>query len=133
MFKTEDQRSSSELGGAKGGYGYTADIALADIGRLPEAQRDALAAASKGPGVADIHQLAMLISMGAVTMLAADPPAETLRLATFDVDATPPVGLRMAYDTVVRPADLSLRSRGIAILGAGLDTLADKLLKPARE
>ena len=63
--------------------------------------------------------LAMLISLGAATMLAADPPAETLRLATFDVDATPPVGFRMAYDTVVRPADLSLRSRGIAILGAG--------------
>ena len=44
--------------------------------------------------------------------------ATGLRVATFDVDATPPVGLRMAYDNVVRPADLSLRSRGVVILGA---------------
>ena len=44
--------------------------------------------------------------------------AAGLRVATFDVDATPPVGLRMAYDNVVRPADLSLRSRGVVILGA---------------
>ena len=49
----------------------------------------------------------------------AEDSAASLRIATFDADATPPVGLRMAYDNVIRPADLSLRSRGIAILGAG--------------
>ena len=48
----------------------------------------------------------------------AEDSAASLRIATFDADATPPVGLRMAYDNVIRPADLSLRSRGIVILGA---------------
>jgi hypothetical protein len=42
-----------------------------------------------------------------------------LRLATFDVDATPPVGTAMAYDLVKRHDELSLRARGIVILGAG--------------
>lgn len=61
----------------------------------------------------------MLGGMAASVATAADAEAAGLRLATFDVDATPPVGLRMAYDNVVRPADLSLRSRGVVILGAG--------------
>ncbi len=47
------------------------------------------------------------------------PDAAAVRLATFDVDATPPVGVQMAYDPVVRPADLPLRCRGIVLLGAG--------------
>src|SRR5207248_1678206 len=42
-----------------------------------------------------------------------------LRLATFDVDATPPVGSRMAYDPVTNVWDLTLRARGIVLLGAG--------------
>src|SRR5271156_3599547 len=46
--------------------------------------------------------------------------AETgLRLAVFDVDATPPLGSMMAYDPVRRIDDLSLRCRGVVILGAG--------------
>jgi hypothetical protein len=44
---------------------------------------------------------------------------EALRLATFDVDATPPLGSAMAYEPVKRVADLTLRCRGIVILGAG--------------
>lgn len=44
--------------------------------------------------------------------------AESLRLATFDVDATPPMGSAMAYDPVKRVDDLTLRCRGIVILGA---------------
>jgi len=43
----------------------------------------------------------------------------TLRVATFDVDATPPVGSMMAYDPVTNKWDLGLRARGIVILGAG--------------
>nr|MCU0255777.1 VWA domain-containing protein [Vicinamibacterales bacterium] len=31
VFKTEDERSSSELGGARGGYGYAAKVPLADV------------------------------------------------------------------------------------------------------
>src|SRR5689334_12871042 len=42
-----------------------------------------------------------------------------LKLATFDVDATPPVSSMMAYDKVLRQDDLSLRCRGVALLGAG--------------
>lgn len=45
--------------------------------------------------------------------------AEPLRLATFDVDATPPVGNVMAYDPVVRVDELTLRCRGVVLLGAG--------------
>lgn len=42
---------------------FSRAIALADLGRLGEAQRDALAAAAKSPGIADMHELAMLISI----------------------------------------------------------------------
>jgi hypothetical protein len=41
-----------------------------------------------------------------------------LKLATFDVDATPPLGAAMAYDPVKRVDDLTLRCRGVVILGA---------------
>lgn len=49
-----------------------------------------------------------------------EPRGRGLRLACFDVDATPPVGFRMAYGPAKRPADLSLRCRGIVLLGAEL-------------
>jgi len=49
---------------------------------------------------------------------ATDPPAN-LRVATFDVDATPPIGSMMAYDPVTNKWDLGLRARGIVLLGAG--------------
>jgi hypothetical protein len=42
-----------------------------------------------------------------------------LSLAVFDIDATPPVGSRMAYDAVTNRWDLGLRARGIVLLGAG--------------
>src|SRR5688572_29992169 len=50
-------------------------------------------------------------------------PAETrsskaLRVATFDIDATPPVGSHMAYDPVTNKWDLGLRARGVVLLGA---------------
>jgi len=48
---------------------------------------------------------------------AADGPL--LRLGTFDVDATPPVGSRLAYDPVTNLWDLGLRARGVVLLGAG--------------
>lgn len=44
---------------------------------------------------------------------------DSLRLATFDVDATPPVGSEMAYDPVTNKWDLGLRARGIVLLDAG--------------
>ena len=52
---------------------------------------------------------------------AADPPQEPsdLRLATFDVDATPPLASHMAYDPVANTGELTLRARGVVLLGAG--------------
>lgn len=47
------------------------------------------------------------------------PPVSGLRVATFDVDATPPLGYQMAYNPVVRSYDLGLRAKGIVLLGAG--------------
>lgn len=41
-----------------------------------------------------------------------------VRVATFDVDATPPLGSAMAYDPVKRVDELTLRCRGIVLLGA---------------
>jgi hypothetical protein len=55
----------------------------------------------------------------------AEPPSPTnsvvssLRIATFDVDATPPIGSMMAYDPVTNRWDLGLRARGIVLVGAG--------------
>ncbi len=43
----------------------------------------------------------------------------SLQMATFDVDATPPIGSMMAYDPVTNRWDLGLRARGIVLLGAG--------------
>lgn len=42
-----------------------------------------------------------------------------LKLATFDVDATPPLGSDMAYDPVKRLDELTLRCRGVVLVGAG--------------
>jgi hypothetical protein len=42
-----------------------------------------------------------------------------LQLAAFDVDATPPVGSRLAYDPMVNSWDLGLRAKGIVLTGAG--------------
>ncbi len=39
------------------------------------------------------------------------------RLGVFDVDATPPVGSLLAYDTMVGAWDLGLRAKGVVILG----------------
>lgn len=41
-----------------------------------------------------------------------------IRLATFDLDVTPPVGTMMAYDRVKRTEELGLRARGIVVFGA---------------
>jgi hypothetical protein len=51
--------------------------------------------------------------------LCAGDEATGLKLATFDVYATPPVGAMMAYNPVRRIDELGLRARGIVVLGAG--------------
>jgi hypothetical protein len=45
--------------------------------------------------------------------------ASTFQIATFDIDATPPIGTWMAYDPVTNVWELGLRARGIVLLGAG--------------
>ena len=42
-----------------------------------------------------------------------------IKIATFDLDATPPLGSPMAYDPVKRIDELGLRCRGIVLTGAG--------------
>ena len=66
-----------------------------------------------------------LLCAGGDLLLAAEssvpttPPAAALSVATFDVDATPPVGSLLAYDPVTNHWELGLRARGIVLLGAG--------------
>jgi len=47
------------------------------------------------------------------------PDQQTLKISTFDVDATPPVGSYLAYDLMVNAWDLGLRAKGIVISGSG--------------
>jgi hypothetical protein len=42
-----------------------------------------------------------------------------LKIATFDVDATPPVGSNLTYNPMINSWDLGLRAKGIVITGAG--------------
>lgn len=60
---------------------------------------------------------ALTICLLAVGLPAAEQPE--VRLSTFDVDATPPVGFMMAYDRVKRVEELGLRARGVVLEGAG--------------
>jgi len=43
----------------------------------------------------------------------------SLRISVFDMDATPPAGSLMAYDTLMNKWDLGLRAKGIVITGSG--------------
>jgi len=66
-----------------------------------------------------------LLCAGSVALSAAESsaplasPAAGLRAATFDIDATPPIGSMMAYDPVTNRWELGLRARGIVLMGAG--------------
>jgi hypothetical protein len=53
------------------------------------------------------------------TMLLPAAFPDGLSIGVFDVDATPPVGSQMAYDPAVNTWDMTLRARGIVLLGAG--------------
>jgi hypothetical protein len=48
-----------------------------------------------------------------------EPSATGLRLASFEVDATPPLGYVMPYGAVVKTWDMGLRAKGIVLSGAG--------------
>jgi len=68
-------------------------------------------------GLAFITVLAFLSSSPQNASWADDSPG--LRVSTFDMDVTPPVGSPLAYDAAVNTWDLGLRARGIVLLGAG--------------
>jgi len=64
----------------------------------------------------------VLLAAASVWCVRAESPARTnagLRVATFDIDATPPIGSMMAYDLVTNVWELGLRARGVVLLGAG--------------
>jgi hypothetical protein len=68
--------------------------------------------------------LFLAVSLFCLTALQADQSpqpvtASALKVATFDVDATPPLGSAMAYDPVKRLDELTLRCRGLVLVGAG--------------
>ncbi len=62
--------------------------------------------------------IALLLVFAGVCLAPAGAAA-ALRVATFDIDATPPVGSHMAYDPVTNKWDHGLRARGVVLLGAG--------------
>ncbi len=64
--------------------------------------------------------LLLLVVASTAPALAADPNADpdTLRVAVFQADATPPVGSRLAYDPIKAPGD-KLSARGVVLLGSG--------------
>src|SRR5206468_425515 len=68
--------------------------------------------------------LSLLFSLVSLSAIWADDSPKkaaqpAIKVATFDVDATPPLGSAMAYDPVRRLDELTLRCRGIVITGAG--------------
>jgi hypothetical protein len=68
--------------------------------------------------------LALLLSVSSSGYVAGmNPPLipqpSGLMLATFEVDATPPVGYQMAYNPVIKTWDMGLRAKGIVLSGAG--------------
>jgi hypothetical protein len=65
------------------------------------------------PPCAILPFLCLLLSL---TTVFAGP----VKVAPFDVDATPPLGAPMAYDVVKRLDEMTLRCRGVVILGAEL-------------
>jgi hypothetical protein len=61
-----------------------------------------------------------LLLVSLVQVLPAAPASSNdLSVATFDIDATPPIGSLMAYDPVTNKWELGLRARGIVLQGAG--------------
>ncbi|WP_257668307.1 hypothetical protein [Parapedobacter tibetensis] len=53
------------------------------------------------------------------SQIAAQDISDSLRISTFDVDATPPVGSYLTYDRMTHTWDMGLRARGVVLMGAG--------------
>ena len=46
------------------------------------------------------------------------PNSEMLKIAVFDINATPPVGSLLTYDPMIETGEMTLRARGIVLLGS---------------
>jgi len=58
-------------------------------------------------------------ALAAAVISAGTPAIAELKVAVFDCDATPAVGSALAYDPMTEAGVLTLRSRGIVLLGSG--------------
>jgi len=47
------------------------------------------------------------------------PGNNSLQISVFDIDATPPPGSRLTYQTMLKAWDLGLRARGVVLTGSG--------------
>lgn len=65
-----------------------------------------------------LNRIVVLLCLVSVCGLAFGAEDASLRAAPFDMDVTPPLGSHMAYDPVVATWDMSLRARGVVLLGA---------------
>lgn len=68
-----------------------------------------------------LRSIFIIAFLGLVQLLFALTPEESsiLKVAVFDVNATPPVGTQLTYGQMANSDDLSLRAKGIALIGAG--------------
>lgn len=67
-----------------------------------------------------MRKLMVLMIVLFCTRITASPVSQdTLRISSFDVDATPPVGSWLVYDKMINSWDQSLRAKGIVLTGAG--------------
>ncbi|WP_158856516.1 alpha/beta hydrolase family protein [Lunatibacter salilacus] len=48
------------------------------------------------------------------------PASKMVKIATFDVDASPPIGSQLAYDPMEKNWDLGLKAKGIVLVGKGM-------------
>jgi hypothetical protein len=66
-----------------------------------------------------MKRLILVFAFTFIPLAAVEAAPTAVKVATFDVDATPPLGSAMAYDPVKRLDELTLRCRGIVIVGSG--------------
>lgn len=68
-----------------------------------------------------LRSIFFIAFLGLVQLLFALTPEESsiLKVAVFDVNATPPVGSQLTYGQMKNSDDLSLRAKGIILIGAG--------------
>ncbi|MDD2475451.1 MAG: hypothetical protein PHI32_06030 [Dysgonamonadaceae bacterium] len=50
---------------------------------------------------------------------AQDDESKKLRISTFDIDVTPPIGNKLAYEMMINSWDMGLRAKGVVLIGAG--------------